>query len=239
MLIFPAIDILDNRVGRLEQGDFKKVTYYDSSPFKIAEKFQKHGFKWVHIIDLSATLDGKINVLELLKEIKKNINLSIQFGGGIRSEKQIDKLLELNIDRVIIGSLSVQKKETFENIIKKYGPTKFAVAVDSMDEKIFVKGWTENSGVSIYDHVEYCKDLGIEYFLSTDISKDGMLEGPNFHMYGELMNKYPDIKLIASGGVSSIHDILQLRNIDLHAAVVGKALYEQKIRIEDLAKIGF
>lgn len=239
MLIYPAIDILENKVGRLEQGDYNKVKYYGESPFKIAEKFHRYGFKWAHIVDLSAALDGNINVFDLLKEIKEKIDISIQFGGGIRSEEQIANLVEVGVDRIVIGSLSIQDRKLFERIISIYGPEKFAVAIDSIDEKIFVKGWTEDSGVTISEHIDYCKNLGLKYFLCTDINKDGMLEGPNIGLYNKIKNKYSDINLIASGGVSSIHDILQLRELELHAAVVGKALYEQKIRIEDLSKIGF
>lgn len=238
MLIIPAIDILDNKVARLTKGDFSQATFYDISPQTVAQSYFNAGFKWVHIIDLSATLNEKINIIPVIKQIKESTNLKIQFGGGIRNEEQVNELFEEGVDRVIIGSLSLTNKDKFEKIISNYDKEKFAVAIDSNNEKILIKGWTEESRVSIYDHISYCLSLGINTFLCTDISRDGTLTGSNKDLYKKIMDKFPDIKLIASGGIGSLHDIITLNDIELYAVIVGKAIYENKIKLKDLVKIG-
>ncbi|MCX7797264.1 MAG: 1-(5-phosphoribosyl)-5-[(5-phosphoribosylamino)methylideneamino]imidazole-4-carboxamide isomerase [Melioribacter sp.] len=238
MLIIPAIDILDNKVARLTKGDFNQATFYETTPIKVAEKYYNVGFKWVHIVDLSATLSQNIGILPILKEIKKKTNLLIQFGGGIRKIEQVNKLLNGGVDRIIIGSLSINNKDEFEKIIEKFGTKNIVVAIDSENEKILIKGWTKESNVSIYDHIQYCSSLGIDTFLCTDVSRDGTLQGSNVELYKKIMNKFPNIKLIASGGIGSLHDIMMLSDIDLYAVIVGKAIYENKIKLEDLIKIG-
>lgn len=238
MLIIPAIDILDNKVVRLTKGDFNQATFYDVSPQSVAQSYFNAGFNWVHIIDLSATRNEKINVIPIIKQIKESTNLKIQFGGGIRKEEQVKELFEEGVDRIIIGSLSLTNKEKFEKIISHYDKEKFAIAIDSNNEKILIKGWTEESSVSIYDHIDYCLSLGINTFLCTDISRDGTLAGSNKDLYKKIMDKFPEIKLIASGGIGSLHDIINLNDIKLYAVIVGKAIYENKIKLKDLIKIG-
>lgn len=238
MLIIPAIDILNNKVARLIKGDFTQATFYETTPVKVAEKYFKTSFKWVHIVDLSATLNGTISIIPIIKEIKEKTNLQIQFGGGIRKIEQINQLIEIGVDRIIIGSLSVDNKKEFEKIITKFDPKNFVVAIDSNKEKILIKGWTKESGVSVFDHIKYCSSFGINTFLCTDVSRDGTMQGSNVELYKKIMNQFPDIKLIASGGIGSLHDILMLANIDLYAVIVGKAIYEGKIKLEDLIKIG-
>jgi phosphoribosylformimino-5-aminoimidazole carboxamide ribotide isomerase len=238
MLIIPAIDILNNKVARLTKGDFNKAKYYDTTPLEIARKYEEAGFQWLHIVDLGATLDKKINILPVLKEIKNNTGLKLEFGGGIRNSSQVKDALNAGADRIVIGSLSIKNKAAFAEIVDEYGADKFVVALDSYNERILVKGWTEDSGVSIYEHIDYCKELGIDTFLCTDISRDGTLTGSNTQLYGKILEYSPDIKLIASGGIGSIHDVLVLSQLNIYAVIVGKAIYENKINIKDLAKIG-
>lgn len=238
MLIIPAIDILENKVARLTRGDYNSATFYDTTPLKMAEKYNTVGFNWIHVVDLSAALDGRINILPIIKEIKSKTSLKIEFGGGIRSEEQVNQLLDANVDRIILGSLSVKNKTEFEKIIKRFGANRFVAAIDSNNEKILIKGWTEESGISIYDHIEYCSSLGIDTFLCTDISRDGTLSGSNDQLYKKIMNRYSNIKLIASGGVGSLHDVILLKSINLYAVIVGKAIYENKIKLEDLINFG-
>lgn len=234
MLIIPAIDILDNKVARLTKGDFNQATFYDITPLEVAKRYNNAGFSWVHIVDLSATLNEKINILPIIEEIKKETFLKVEFGGGIRSAEQVNQLFVAKVDRIIIGSLSIKNKNEFEKIIKKFGAENFVVAIDSSNEKILTKGWTEESGISIYEHISYCSSLGIDTFLCTDVSRDGTLKGSNYQLYKKVMNKFPNIKLIASGGVGSLHDIILLKSINLYAVIVGKAIYENKIKLEDL-----
>lgn len=238
MLIIPAIDIIENKVVRLTKGDFNQATFYDVTPFELAKKYNSLGFKWVHLVDLDATLNEKISILPIIKEIKEQTGLQVEFGGGVRNENQVAELIGTGIDRIIVGSISITNKKEFESIVKKHGPEKFIVAIDSDHETILTKGWTENSGVSIYDHIAYCSELGLDTFLCTDISRDGTMTGPNFNLYQNIIEKYPDKKLIASGGISSIHNILMLNDMDLYAAVIGKAIYENKIRLQDLVQFG-
>ena len=238
MLIIPAIDILDNKVVRLTRGDYENPTVYDYSPLDLAKRYERIGFKWLHLVDLSAAKTGKISTLPIIKEIKQNTKLKLQFGGGVRSDEQVSKLIESGVDKIIIGSLSIQNKSEFEKIVSKNDADKFVIAVDSDNENILTKGWTENSGVPIYDHIGYCTEQYINTFLCTDVTKDGTLSGPNAALYGKIMERHPGINLIASGGISSLHDIIMLRSMNLHAAVVGKAIYEDKIKLEDLASFG-
>ncbi len=238
MLIIPAVDILNNRVVRLTQGDYQQVTTYDYSPLELAQRYERLGFEWMHLVDLEAAKTGSINTLPILKEIKQKTGLKLQFGGGVRNTNQVNELIENGVDRIIIGSLAIENRNEFENIVSSNDASRFVVAIDANNERILTKGWTENSGVPIYDHIDYCTNRYINTFLCTDVSKDGTLSGPNAPLYSKIMERHPDINLIASGGISSLHDIIMLQSLNLYAAVVGKAIYENKIKLEDLASIG-
>jgi phosphoribosylformimino-5-aminoimidazole carboxamide ribotide isomerase len=238
MLIIPAIDILDNNVVRLTKGNYDQATVYNYSPIELAARYEELGFKWLHMVDLTAAKTGSINTLDTIKEIKQKTKLNLQFGGGVRRKEQVYELVESGVDKIIIGSLSIQNKTEFEKIVASNNSEKFVVAIDSNNENILTKAWTENSGVPIYDHINYCANLSVKTFLCTDVSKDGTVGGPNAALYGKIMDKHPDINLIASGGISSLHDIIMLETLNLHAAVVGKAIYENKIKLEDLSKLG-
>jgi len=238
MLIIPAVDILNNRVVRLTQGDYQQVTTYDYSPLELAQRYERLGFEWMHLVDLEAAKTGSINTLPILKEIKQKTGLKLQFGGGVRNTNQVNELIENGVDRIIIGSLAIENRNEFENIVSSNDASRFVVAIDANNERILTKGWTENSGGPIYDHIDYCTNRYINTFLCTDVSKDGTLSGPNAPLYSKIMERHPDINLIASGGISSLHDIIMLQSLNLYAAVVGKAIYENKIKLEDLASIG-
>lgn len=238
MIVIPAIDILDNKIVRLSKGDFNKVEFYPNSPLEQAKLYESNGFEWLHLVDLNGSRTGTISVSEIILEIKSESNLKIEFGGGIRSYDNVATLLALGIDKVIIGSLSIQNKNEFEKIISDFGADKIIVAADVKDEMIAVKGWTENTSVSIYEHIEYCKSKGLDTFLCTDISTDGMLKGTNLKLYGKLMEKYPDMNLIASGGVKDINDVNALAGLNVYGVVIGKAIYENKIELQELKKFG-
>jgi phosphoribosylformimino-5-aminoimidazole carboxamide ribotide isomerase len=238
MLIIPAIDIIDNSVVRLTEGKYDEVKKYDSTPIEQAKLFNEHGFEWLHVIDLIASRDGSINIKSIINEIKSQTNLKLEFGGGVRSFDDVSHLIEAGVDRVIIGSMSVNDTQDFELAAEKYGADKIVVASDVLDKNIQIKGWTENSGVKINDHINYCLSIGLNTFLVTDIEKDGLLQGPSFELYRELLCEFPDIKLIASGGVSNMDDLEKLNEINCYAAVVGKAIYENKVEIKELAQFG-
>lgn len=236
MLIIPAIDIYDNSIVRLSKGNFDNITYYKNTPIQQAKLYDSLGFKLIHIVDLLGSKTGKITALESIEKIKNETKLKIEFGGGIRDVKTISELFEAGIDYGIIGSLSIKNKSEFELILKKHPPEKIIISIDAMNEIIKISGWTEDTSISIYDHIEYCSNLGVKKFLCTDISKDGMLVGTNIDLYKKIMDKYPEIHLIASGGVKDLEDVKELRKINPYAVVVGKAIYEEKIDLKELSK---
>jgi len=237
MIIIPAIDIYNNKVVRLTKGDFNNITYYKNTPLHQAQIFEEIGFEIIHIIDLLGSKTGKFTSMESVKSIKSGTKLEIEFGGGVRDIKTASAVFETGAEYAIIGSLSVKNKNEFELIVKNYSVEKIIAAVDVKNEKLFISGWTEESQLSLDQHIDYCLGLNIKRFLCTDISRDGMLEGPNIELYKTLLKKYPGIKLIASGGVKDLNDINALNKINPYAVVVGKAIYENKISLKELAKI--
>lgn len=238
MIAIPAIDILDNKIVRLKKGDFNQVTYYQSTPLEQVKLYESFGFEWVHIVDLAGSKDGKVYIGNLLKQIKEETKVKIEFGGGIRNKESVDYLFSLGVDRVIIGSLSVKNKAEFESIVSSRHSDKFVVAADVQNGMIAVTGWLETSQISLSSHINYCRNLGIKTFLCTDISKDGMLSGLNFELYENAMKEFPDIDIIASGGVKSIDDIKEVATRNLYGVVIGKAIYENKIDLKELSGIG-
>ena len=236
MLIIPAIDIYENSIVRLKKGEFDSITYYKNTPVQQAKLYDSLGFQTVHIVDLLGSKTGKLTALESIEKIKSETKLKIEFGGGIRDEKTVSELFAAGIDFVIIGSLAVKNKTEFEIILNNYPAEKIIAAIDAKDEKLKISGWTEGTSISIYSHIKYCTDLGIKKFLCTDISKDGMLTGTNIDLYKKLMNEYKDIQLIASGGVKDMEDLKSLNEINPYAVVVGKAIYEEKINLKELAE---
>lgn len=234
MLAIPAIDIFNGKVTRLLKGDFSKVTYYQNTPLDWAIKYYSIGSEWLHIVDLEASVNGIFSATNQIKEIKSNTKLKIEFGGGIKSFESAVKAFECGADRIVIGSISITHKEIFERIVQEFGAEKVVVATDSDKEMILIKGWTEISSVSLWQHLEYCISVGINYFLCTDISKDGTLAGPNIDLYNRILEEHPQIKLIASGGIGNLEDLHKLNQTKVYATVVGKAIYENKITLEEL-----
>ena len=235
MLIIPAIDIYENKVVRLRKGNFEDISYYGFTPLKMSQKYEEHGFRVIHIVDLLGSKTGSFTILNTIEEIKEKTKLEIEFGGGIRSIKSVEELISAGVDKVIIGSLSVKNKKEFELIVDKYSDDKIIIAIDAENEKVKVSGWTEETGVTVSEHINYSMSLGIKRFLCTDISKDGMLRGSNRELYKKLIKDFPSIELIASGGVKDITEIKELNNFGLWGAVVGKAIYEGKINLKELA----
>jgi phosphoribosylformimino-5-aminoimidazole carboxamide ribotide isomerase len=234
MLIIPAIDIYNKKTVRLSKGNFNDMTYYPLSPLEQARQFAQYGFKRIHIVDLMGSASGEVTIIEILKSIKDETGIEIEFGGGIRSEEVIQTLISVGIDKIIIGSLAVKEKQLFESILKSYDPELFIISADVNNKKIAVHGWTETTTITLNDHIEYCSSLGIDQFLCTDISRDGMLEGTNTELYVEIMRDFKDIKLIASGGINNIQNVLTLKERNIYGTIVGKAIYENTINLEEL-----
>jgi phosphoribosylformimino-5-aminoimidazole carboxamide ribotide isomerase len=236
MLIIPAIDILNGKLVRLEKGDYRNHKIYSKNPIEVARQFVEHGFDLIHIIDLLGSKDGKISTTQLVRRIKSELKLKIQFGGGIRSLDDVKILVDCGVDKIIIGSISVTNKKEFEKIIHYVGAEKIITSIDTNNELIKINGWIEQTDISIKDHIRYCISLKLKTFLCTDINKDGMLTGPNILLYGTLMKQFPNVEIIASGGVSKLEDVEKLKLEKLFAVVIGKAIYENKIKLKELSK---
>ncbi len=236
MLIIPSIDIYENKVVRLAKGDFNNVSYYSSSPLNQARLYESLGFKLIHIVDLEGSRTGKFTAINSIREIKEKTNLKVEFGGGIRISKDAEELFSAGIDYIVIGSLSIKNKNEFEVIVENNLPENIVAAADVKNEMILISGWTEETQISIYSHIDYCKNLGINKFLVTDVSRDGMLSGTNKVLYKKILKGYLEINLIASGGIKDMKDIKGLKEINPYGVVVGKAIYENKIDLKELAE---
>jgi phosphoribosylformimino-5-aminoimidazole carboxamide ribotide isomerase len=232
MKIIPAIDIKNNKCVRLYKGNMEKETIYFENPLDAATNFQQKGFSRLHIVDLDGAIQGSLENINVLKNIKENTDFIIQYGGGIRSYEKAKKILDLGIDYIIIGTMAIKSPDILEKISNDY-PGKVIVSLDVNDESVAISGWKEDSEVSIFDAIENIKTIGINTFLITDISKDGTLEGPNIRLY-EKINSLYDLNLIASGGVGSKSDLDALKKINIQNVIVGKALYEKKIALKEL-----
>ena len=237
MIIFPAIDLSLGKIVRLEKGDFEKKTIYSSNVINQITRFEKEGALWVHVIDLDGALSGKNQNQNAIKDILATTKCSIQLGGGIRSLKKIEEWIKLGVKRVIIGTAAIENETIVEEAIKEF-PNKVSVGLDLVDDKVAIKGWTEV--ISNRDAEFYFKkfsDLGVESIIYTDISRDGLMKGPNL----EKINYYKNIinvPLIASGGVASLKDISTLASINVGGVIVGKAIYDKKIILKDIFRLG-
>ena len=235
MEIIPAIDIIGGKCVRLTEGDYASKTEYETGPLEMAKMYASFGFKRVHLVDLDGAKLGKVVNWKVSEEIAKQTSLSIDFGGGVKTETEVEKILELGIDYVTVGSIAAKDPETFIRWIKKFGGDKFVLGADVRNNKIMTGGWLEETEIDIFDFIESYVQQGLVNIFCTDISKDGKLMGPSFSLYSEIIERFPTIKLIASGGVSSIDDLIELRKIGCAGAIVGKAIYENKISLQALA----
>ena len=233
MIIFPAIDIKDNKCVRLTQGDFDKVNVYGEDPSLMAKKWADYGAEFIHVVNLNGSRDEIGINDETLAKVAKSVDVPIQVGGGIRDEKRVKELLDLGINRVIVGTMAIENKELLKELIEKYKADKIVVSIDAKNGKVATHGWEK---VSDIDSVDLCKELeqiGVKTIVYTDISKDGMLEGPNFDIYKELSQK-TSLDIIASGGVTSIDDVKRLLDMNMYGAIIGKALYDNRIDLKEV-----
>ncbi|MFB5946766.1 1-(5-phosphoribosyl)-5-[(5-phosphoribosylamino)methylideneamino]imidazole-4-carboxamide isomerase [Albibacterium profundi] len=233
MYIIPAIDILDKKVVRLREGNYEDVTTYDVSLEEMIEKYQANGTEIIHVIDLNGA-KGDFKNQKHLFDIVKKVDMKIQYGGGIRSIDMVKKLTDEGIYRVIVGTQALTKPTFLDELSTLKCSDQIIIAIDVLDEVIKYSGWMESSPVKLIDYIDRCLGLGFFRFLCTDINKDGKLSGAGVDLYKKLLNHSPIIKLIASGGISSMQDIQELSQLRIEAAVVGKAIYEDHISIEEI-----
>ena len=237
MKIFPAIDIKDKKCVRLVKGDFNNKTEYKISPVEQAGKYKDHGFKNLHIVDLDGALTGETVNLDIIQEIVKKFDLKIEIGGGIRNFESIQKYTDAGVEKVILGSVAIKDKNFLKDACQKF-PNKIALGLDAKNGYLSVSGWKENSNKLTLDFLNEVKDFGLSRIIYTDINRDGMKQGPNFEETKKIAN-VSECPVIISGGVSSINDIKkakELNNINIEGIIIGKAIYDGDIKLEELVK---
>lgn len=233
--IIPAIDLVEGKCVRLTQGDFNQKTIYHENPLDAAKSFEDMGFKKLHLVDLDgAKNESSVANKKVLQEIASKTNMTIDFGGGIRTKENLESVFEAGAHMVTCGSIAIKEKEQFEEWVLEYGSDRIILAADAKDKNIAIHGWQETSSASVFDFIDRYTKKGVHQVLCTDISRDGMLTGPSLELYKEIIQQFPALYLIASGGVSNIEDIAELNEAGIPAVVVGKAFYEGKITPEDV-----
>ena len=235
MNIFPAIDLVDSKAVRLFKGDYDQMTVYSDNPLEVARDFESKGAKFIHLVDLEGAKDGTTPNIETVQKIAKNTNLFTEIGGGIRNIQTVEKYLNSGVDRVILGTAAVKDEAFLKETIMKFGD-KIAVGIDIKDGFVAIKGWTESSGIDPYEFTEKMQNLGVKYIICTDVSKDGAMKGTNLELYRELSQKF-SINITASGGVSSIKDVAELRKMDIYGAIIGKAYYVGAIDLKEAIEV--
>ncbi|MFT4568781.1 MAG: phosphoribosylformimino-5-aminoimidazole carboxamide ribotide isomerase [Saprospiraceae bacterium] len=236
MRLIPAIDIIGGKCVRLSQGDYDQKKEYDQSPIEIARELEKTGYEYLHLVDLDGAKSSQPHNLYVLNQIALETNLKIDFGGGIKSEDSLIQALRSGAHQINIGSLAVRNPNLVKFWLLRYSPEQIVIGADVKDGKIALNGWREVSDIDLMEFINDFADAGAKYFVCTDISKDGMMQGSSVELYDRIMEDFPDIKLIASGGVSSIEEIKQLESIGVDGAIIGKAIYEGLIDLVELRK---
>lgn len=232
--LIPAIDIIGGQCVRLTKGDYDQKTVYRNSPAEVAKEFEQIGFKRLHVVDLDGAKSKHIVNEQVLKAITAETNLVVDFGGGIKTDADIEKAFSAGASMVTIGSIAVTDPDRFMGWLEKYGASRIILGADVRNGKISINGWKEDSGEALLPFMKKYIDAGVRNVLCTEISKDGTLAGPAIDLYKEMMATYPELHLIASGGVSSIDDIKALEVAGIPAVVFGKAIYEGKINLKEL-----
>ena len=236
MRIIPAIDIINGQCVRLSKGDYSTKKVYNENPLEIAKQYEFHGIEYLHLVDLDGAKTKKIVNHHVLESIATHTNLEIDFGGGIKTESTLKTVLDTGATYATIGSLAVKERAIFEQWIERFGADIFMLGADVHTEKIAVGGWLEKTEIDVYDFIGSYMNKGVTQLFCTDIQKDGKLEGPSIELYKKILQQFPTLQLIASGGVSQLKDLEELRIIGCSAAIVGKAIYENKISLKELSK---
>ena len=232
--LIPAIDIIDGKCVRLSQGDYDTQKVYNESPLEVAKEFEANGIRRLHVVDLDGAKSSHIVNYKVLDQIAGHTSLIIDFGGGIKTDEDLTIAFEYGAQMVTLGSVAVKNPDLFKSWLHKYGAEKMILGADVKDNRISVNGWKEESQQELLPFLDGYTQEGIRKVLCTDISRDGMLQGPSIELYKQIMSRFPDMHLIASGGVSSLEDIIRLDEAGIPAVVFGKALYEGRITLKDL-----
>lgn len=251
MRIIPAIDIIDGKCVRLSKGDYSTKKVYNENPLEVAKAFEAHGVEYLHLVDLDGAREKEIVNHHILEQIASGTGLKIDFGGGLNSEKDLEVAFNCGAEQITGGSIAVRRPEVFLDWLSRFGPERIILGADAKDEKVAISGWEEDTAIDLIPFIESHRKKGVKYVICTDISKDGMLEGPAEDLYKRIIDKtkvnktiigmsgvedtwVPGIKLIASGGISDINDLIRLQNLGCEGAILGKAIYENKIKLKEL-----
>jgi len=234
MRIIPAIDIINGKCVRLSKGDYATQKIYNENPLEVAKMFESHGVKHLHLVDLDGAKASHIVNYKVLETIASKTNLNIDFGGGLKSDEDLKIAFESGANQITGGSIAVKNSDTFKSWLQKFGANKIILGADALDEKVAVSGWLEESNEELIPFIQNYMKEGVSYVICTDISKDGMLQGPSFELYQKIINTVPNIKLIASGGISTYDELPRLAEMGCEGTIVGKAIYEHKISMKQL-----
>ncbi|MBQ3150754.1 MAG: 1-(5-phosphoribosyl)-5-[Clostridia bacterium] len=235
MHIFPATDIYDGKVVRLYKGDYSQMTVYSENPLEIAKSFRAAGAEYLHVVDLEGAKNGTTPNIDIVEKLVKKSGLKVEIGGGVRTQAVVEKYIDIGVMRVIIGTTAVTDPVFLRKVVDKYGE-KIAVGVDIKDGFVAIKGWTEKSEVDCFDFFRNLQNIGVSTVICTDISKDGALSGTNLPLYKELSESF-NMDIIASGGVTSIDDVIALRDMNMYGAILGKAIYTGNIDLAEAVRV--
>jgi phosphoribosylformimino-5-aminoimidazole carboxamide ribotide isomerase len=235
MLLVPSISVIKGRTIRLTKGDYEKEKHYEDSPLDVAIRFADHGVSRIHLIDLDGAKKGTPVNYSTLEMIAGHTDLQINFAGGLHTDGDILKALEYGAADITAATIAVYNKELFTSWVMSYGREKIALGADALDGMIKVGGWQKDTKISLIEHIEYFYDRGLKYIKTTDISKDGSLEGPSFSLYEDLSKRFPELSIFASGGVRHMEDIQRLNDIGVYGVIFGKAFYEGRITLKEIA----
>ncbi|MCB0395633.1 MAG: 1-(5-phosphoribosyl)-5-[(5-phosphoribosylamino)methylideneamino]imidazole-4-carboxamide isomerase [Flavobacteriales bacterium] len=237
MKIIPAIDLIEGKCVRLTKGDYAQKKVYNEDPLEVARSFEDAGIRRLHLVDLDGAKAGHIINHKVLEKIAGKTKLHIDFGGGLKADDDLRIAFECGARQITGGSIAVKNRDLFLSWLEKYGPEKIILGADAIKGKIAISGWQEETSLWLQDFLRAYLDEGIRYVICTDIDKDGMLEGPATTLYKDLLDEFPKMKLIASGGVSGMKDIEELAELNLEGVIVGKAIYEGRINLNELTTI--
>ena len=236
MQIIPAIDIIDGKCVRLTKGDFARSKVYNDDPVQVAKMFEEAGFSRLHMVDLDGAKAGSIKNLKVLEAVAGKTKLVIDFGGGVKNQSDVGAVLNAGASIVSIGSFAARHPAILEEWLMEFGSRHFLIGADTLNETIRINGWQDDAGISLLGFIGSMLAIGVTEIFCTDISKDGMMQGPSTALYGKIREAFPDLSLIASGGVNSMEDLHALQEIGCTGAIVGKAIYEGSISVNELVK---
>ncbi|MDO4229304.1 MAG: 1-(5-phosphoribosyl)-5-[(5-phosphoribosylamino)methylideneamino]imidazole-4-carboxamide isomerase [Capnocytophaga sp.] len=236
MRIIPAIDLIDGKCVRLKQGDYSQKKIYNENPLEVAKMFEDFGVKYLHLVDLDGAKARRIINYKILETIALNTNLQVDFGGGMQSLEDVQIAFNSGAKQITVGSISAKKSALMLDWLKEFGAEKIILGADCKSRKIATHGWLESSEIDVLDFVAYYQKKGVKYSIVTDIDKDGMLQGASFDLYQDILDRTP-ILLIASGGVTTMNDVLLLKDMNCEGVIIGKAIYEGTINLKDLSDL--